>query len=383
MKDRTPFAVVAAIVGVLALLLLAPHDVLAQGVPGGGGSKGAKPAAIPGLALEPGTTVGAAGQFANLTIFPVYASLQEDIGEFTTLEAALEKKTAEVRELDEGESGPAASRHRRGGDGAQVGTLVIQNKGKVSILVLAGTVVKGGKQDRQIGQDFVVGAGKTIPVDAFCVEHGRWDATRDGAATGGKFGAMKTLANAQVRAAGQYEKNQSEVWSNVSKTNQANKKSAASGTLTATLDDPEIGKQRADLAGRLAGFLKAAPQESSVVGLAYAVDGKVRGVRWFMNHKLFEMHKDTLVNTAALEAITAQAEAKAASKPVATARAEPGSVVKFVTSVKDAAKTERRATKGENTNYYFDAKDGYGSSAEVKPSPAAKPKVITRDFLTK
>ena len=41
-------------------------------------------------------------------------------------------------------------------------TLVIENKGDVPIYVLAGTVVKGGKQDRQIGQDFIIEGKKTV-----------------------------------------------------------------------------------------------------------------------------------------------------------------------------------------------------------------------------
>src|SRR5439155_384601 len=95
----------------------------------------------------------------------------------------------------------AVSLPRRGEDddrapAARVNPLVIENPGKLPLLVLAGTVVRGGKQDRQIGADFVIEAGKTVPVDAFCVEHGRWDATRDGVATGGRFKSEKVLAQA-------------------------------------------------------------------------------------------------------------------------------------------------------------------------------------------
>ena len=121
----------------------------------------------------------------------------------------------------------------RGGGSAQVGKLAIQNKGQVPVYVLAGTIVKGGKQDRQIGQDFIIGAEETVPIDAFCVEHGRWNGTRDGKSTGGKFEAVKQLAHRDVRVAGQYKKDQSEVWSKVSKVNEANKKHSDSDSLLA------------------------------------------------------------------------------------------------------------------------------------------------------
>ncbi len=147
-------------------------------------------------------TVGAPAVFENLAVFPVFAARQEDIGDFTTLDAALEAKTAEVRELD------AAGADAETNGSAEVNKLVIENRGKLPVLVLAGTVVKGGRQDRQIGADFVIEAGRTVPVDAFCVEHGRWNATRDGVETGGRFKSERVLAQADVRAAGQYEQDQ-------------------------------------------------------------------------------------------------------------------------------------------------------------------------------
>ena len=58
---------------------------------------------------------------------------------------------------------------------------------------------RGGKQDRQIAQDFVIGAKETVDVQAFCVEHGRWNPERDGKSTGGSFSASGMLAPSSVR----------------------------------------------------------------------------------------------------------------------------------------------------------------------------------------
>jgi hypothetical protein len=166
--------------------------------------------AVPGLPLFEDHTVGAPFVSGNLAVFPVYASVQEDVGEIVTLDEALEKGTAEVREV--GPEAVAGEQVRevqqRTGEGAVVNTLVIENRGKQPILVLAGTILKGGKQDRQVGRDFLVGANETEPVDAFCIEHNRWTTVRDGLATGGKFRAMKVLAVGEVRGAGQYEGDQ-------------------------------------------------------------------------------------------------------------------------------------------------------------------------------
>jgi hypothetical protein len=361
--------------------------------------------AVPGLALDPNHTVGAPRVVENLAVFPVYARTQEDIGDFMPLDQALAKGSAVVRELDAEPPPPsdlaardapvpeqaqmqqanAAPIQRVGhrGAGAQVNKLVIENKGELPILVLAGTVVKGGKQDRQIGQDFVVGARSTVPVDAFCVEHGRWTDRREGAATGGKFVTAPVLANDEVRAAGQYERNQSEVWAKVGKVNAATKKAAPSGTLMATLDDSEIKASRARLAGAARAGLDGAEQPGDVVGVAYAVDGDVRAVRFFLNAKMFRQYEDTLLQTAAVDAVTAQANAKGSGKPVADGAAKPEAVVDFVSKVATSDKHDERDTPAENVNEYRESEGGWSSKATMKPKGGKPAKAVTTDYLKK
>ncbi len=374
----------------------------------GVGAEGAGLRAVPGLPIDPGHTVGDPTILENLAVFPVYARAQEDIGDFLTLDSALAKGSAVVRELGpEADAVPLPDRaaneepaqqrspqaqlqnapiqrvaNRARGDGAQVNTLVIENKGELPILVLAGTVVKGGKQDRQIGQDFVVGARSTTPVDAFCVEHGRWTQTREGVATNGQFATAPTLANDEVRAAGQYERNQSQVWAKVGKVNAATKKASASGTLMATLDDADLKAARARLAGGARAHLDGVEAAGDVVGVAYAVDGEVRAVRFFLNAKMFRQYEQTLVETAAVDAVTAQATAKGAGKPVGSGEATAKAVVDFVTKV-GSGRREERDTAAENVNAYQFSDDGWSSQATMKPKAGKPAKAVTKDFLRK
>jgi hypothetical protein len=341
----------------LALLVLAvPQLAWAQGQikPG--------PKGVP---LQPGVTVGLGQAFANLTVFPVYARVQQQIGEFTTLDLAITSRKAQVRE-------------QKGG--ARVNQLVIENKGKQTILVLAGTVVKGGNQDRQVAQDFVISGNTTVPIDAFCVERGRWQGARKGKATGGKFTALDTLAHSKVRAAGQYKGNQAQVWAQVAFVNQANGKSSSSDTLAATLDDKQIKAKRNQLAKGIAAYVAKLPARDQVVGLAYAVNGKVRGVRWFMNRQLFEMHRATLVNTAIVEAMTGQALAKANPKQALAKPVAPTAVAKFVGEIAASKQRQARATKAANVNHYQIGKKGAGSRALLPAAPGAKPKAVTHDY---
>jgi hypothetical protein len=328
---------------------------------------------MPSVSDDRGVTVGVGRSFGELTVFPILTNDQEDLGAFVTLEQAIASKDAEVREAD------ASGR---------VNTLVIANKGDKSVFVLAGTLVKGGKQDRQIGQDFSVAPHETVPVDAYCVEPHRWNGTRAGVPTQNRFGTAKTLANSSIRAAGQYKKNQLEVWEKVGQVNAQNHKASPTGTLNATLDDAEITQQRAVLARQISDYLAQQPSARDIVGLAYAVEGKVRGVRWFANHDLFALYGEVLSNTAALESITA-VHGAAGTLRVNYVPPTPEMVTEFVDEIDHATTVEERPTQGENVNTYKESKSGYGSSAALKPNTgkappkAGKKSAISRDFTAK
>jgi hypothetical protein len=304
----------------------------------------------------------------NLVVYAVTSRAQIDVGPLITLDDALAQGAAEVREVD---------------GGGSVNTLVIENKGTVPIFVLAGTVVKGGKQDRQIGQDFVIDGKQTSQVDAFCVEHGRWNAQRQGQGTNGKFITSDVVATSKVRAAGQYKKDQSEVWSKVGESNAAHKKVSASDTFLASVDDAQIARDRAALAARIQGVIDGVTPAGNVVGVAYAVDGEVRGVRWFSHHKVLVMVEKKLANGIAQEAMTAKAEAAAAKRPPSSAPPPPpAAVAKFVNDVEREQIKEQRDTPAANTNDYKESSDAFGSSVMLKG--AGKPKApLTKDYTKK
>lgn len=343
---------------------------------------------VGGVALGDGLFVGPGRSYDNLTVFPILAKTQTDVGPVVSLHDALHQGDAEVRELGDGgqgahnQDGRVQQQGSLNGDGiqqqavgggAQVGKLAIENKGDVPVYVLAGTIVKGGKQDRQIGQDFIIGGKSTVPIDAFCVEHGRWNESRGGKSTGGKFTAVKQLANTDVRVAGQYKSDQNEVWSKVSAVNKANKKHSDSDSLLATADDATLKRERDALRRRILRDLDAVKPKGAVVGYAYAVGGEVHGVRWFAHHRVFSLFREVLVNTAIVDAITARAsgapkQAGAASAPL---------VAKFIRDARtQASAAEVRETSGKNQNEYAESKDAYQSTTtfEFDADAAAKPK---------
>src|SRR5262249_31324927 len=105
-------------------------------------------------------------------------------------------------------------RDTRRQSGAQVNTLVLVNNSKRPLILLAGEIVTGGKQDRVIGKDRLVPA-ESDPIDlgVFCVEPGRWTGTSE------KFNAFAPpMAQPGVRSKAMADKDQSKVWAEVGRT---------------------------------------------------------------------------------------------------------------------------------------------------------------------
>ncbi len=93
----------------------------------------------------------------SLTVFPVVASKSYSTGEFLTLDEGL--RSGEVVVTEYGNLRGLRRRHlvpAIQSDGAEVNRLVLVNNSKRPLLLLAGEIVTGGKQDRVIGKDRIV-----------------------------------------------------------------------------------------------------------------------------------------------------------------------------------------------------------------------------------
>jgi hypothetical protein len=152
--------------------------------------------------------------YENITIFPVVSSSTQDTSPFLTLDEGL--SSGEVIVSEQGAAGLARSRDGRPeavpqyNSGASVSQLVLINRSKRPLLLLAGELVSGGKQDRIIGKDRIVPVGsEPLPLDVFCVEHGRWTGVSS------QFVASKTIVHPSVREQAAVAQDQKEVWNAV------------------------------------------------------------------------------------------------------------------------------------------------------------------------
>jgi ARG/rhodanese/phosphatase superfamily protein len=148
--------------------------------------------------------------YENISVFPIVSLYGQDTSAFLTLEEGLASGDVVVRE--QGSEGLVRDRDDRpvpipqSGSGASVNQLVLINRSKRPLLLLAGELVSGGKQDRIIGKDRIVPAGASpLPLDVFCVEHGRWTGSS-------QFAAALTIVHPSVREKAAVDQKQTEVW---------------------------------------------------------------------------------------------------------------------------------------------------------------------------
>jgi hypothetical protein len=177
-----------------ALLLLAPQAKNAQ--------KGGAINTNQWRLLEP-------VRYENISVFPVVSRTPADTAGFATLDEALSGGQVVITE-----GGAEMIRRSRDGRpveipeqrGASVNQLVLINRGSKPLLLLAGEVVSGGKQDRIIGKDRIVPPGAApLSLDVFCVEAGRW--------TGGEqFSAARLMVHPSVREEAAITQEQAKVW---------------------------------------------------------------------------------------------------------------------------------------------------------------------------
>ncbi len=158
----------------------------------------------------------------NLLLFPVVrANGKTTPGmRFLTLDEGLKNGTVEVTEAGKvrglvrrRDNGPAIFAER---PGDQVNTLVLVNNSKQPLLLLAGEIVTGGKQDRVIAKDRIVPPDSDpIDLSVFCIEPGRWveSSPEFGASSKGSVGGF--MVQPSVRQQAMAAKNQQQVWDSV------------------------------------------------------------------------------------------------------------------------------------------------------------------------
>ncbi|MFQ5778196.1 MAG: ARPP-1 family domain-containing protein [Terriglobia bacterium] len=249
---------------------------------------------------------------SNLALFPVTADGGHDSSGYLTLDEGLRSGEVEITEL-----GAALLRRRPGArvpDRAQVNTLALVNHSKKALVLLAGEIVTGGKQDRVISKDRIVPPGaEPLPLDVFCVEPGRWH----GASLA--FNGKSVMAALRVRQKAAVAKNQQEVWAATDAVRQgavreidtpAARAGLARSSSYAELERSQEFKGRIDRASRdlqsdYERALRGALRGKDVVGVVVAINGEVVWADLFADSDLFRRYWSKLLRSYVVEAMSA------------------------------------------------------------------------------
>jgi hypothetical protein len=271
-------------------------------------------AKTPLTALSSGVTLEGPFTHENLSIYVVRGAAS-DARDYITLDEGLAARTVTVRE-----KGSAA-----GGDRAEVNELEIENRSDKWLFLQAGDIVKGGKQDRTIMTDLTLAPRSgPQPLEAFCVEHGRWVPSADGMAFRNNPGIV---AGASLKRAIQSEKDQSRVWQEVARTETraaaaaqvavgapaaAPPRMSDTGTYNAIAENRTVSTNRDAYVKAL---LPSIRKQTNAIGLVVAVNGKVTSADVYASPALFQRMSAKLLNSYALEGFLARSGSQNVTAP--------------------------------------------------------------------
>jgi hypothetical protein len=243
----------------------------------------------------------------NLSIFPIVGGPDYGTAQLITLDEGLRSGTVVVAEAGslKGLVRPGTPIPRQ--SGAEVNRLVLINNSDHPLLLLAGEVVTGGKQDRVIGVDRIV-PPKSGPIDlsVFCVEPGRWVASSE------HFGSMKSqMAQPSVRMPAMAERDQGSVWNGVAiaaggmarAAPQAAPAIHGTSSYAKVMENPEVEKKVASVAADYDSLLREL-RKVGAKGVVVAINGRITWADVFASTDLLEKYWQKLIRSYAADSLT-------------------------------------------------------------------------------
>ncbi|HEY1949780.1 MAG TPA: DUF6569 family protein [Bryobacteraceae bacterium] len=276
----------------------------------------------------------------NLTVFPVVAARVFDTSGFITLDegiasgqVVITERTGRANEfnqpdlnqrglvrprfyppsMDDGiwSERPPQLLER----GARVNELALTNHSDNPLLLLAGEIVMGGKQDRVVSRDRIIPAhSNPVALDVFCVEPHRWRETST------RFGVLgSSMAQPSVRFRAMADQDQQGVWNEVAKS----RASFAAGLATpqatviestssyaGAMQSEGVQRQLDSIVipmDRMFDKLRQQLRSKKAVGEVVALNGELVWVDVFASPSLLDKYWPKLIRSYAAEAFSLRA----------------------------------------------------------------------------
>lgn len=263
----------------------------------------------------------------NLTLFPVvgeasfktdrFLTLDEGVasGQVIVTERAQTPGLVRPRPIDPGiwreRLPPPVPPYPAPQRGASVNELALVNNSDRPLLLLAGEIVMGGKQDRIVARDRIVPAHSApVALGVFCVEPHRWSETS------ARFGALAfSMVQPSVRAKAMAAQDQQQVWNEVAKSRAAFATGLAAPQLRAleasssyagAVQQEGVKQQIDSIAGPIEQSYEKLIQRlraEKAVGAIVAINGQIIWADAFASQALLEKYWPKLIRSYAAEAI--------------------------------------------------------------------------------
>lgn len=221
--------------------------------------------------------VGQAAAHGGLLVFWLNAKEQAPALDVATLDEARKSGALLITERDQ----------------ATVPELVVENRGKTHVLLLAGAILIGGKQNRVLREDILLPPWSgPRAIGVFCVEQGRWNEGRK------DFESKGSFAQPALRSKLMERPDQGRVWDSVARSARAAEVPASpTGSYQAIYED---GKVQAHLSEVERGLTSRAPAPAH--GAAVFAETSLLGLDLFHAPSLFGREWPKLLRAHAVEA---------------------------------------------------------------------------------
>jgi hypothetical protein len=220
--------------------------------------------------------VGERRAHGGLTVFWLHAPAAASPFAIRTLDEARAKGGLVVTERDQ----------------AAVSGLVVENPGPVPVLILAGEILQGGKQNRLAVEDILVPARSgPLILPVYCVEQGRWQGAD------ARFTTREMLAAPKLREQMLAGSDQRQVWAEVNRYAERAAAPSATASYQAIPDKPEVQAKQKDVEAAIGATVAPGAQ-----GAAVFVGDTLAGLDLFSDGSLFAREWSKLLRASTIEA---------------------------------------------------------------------------------
>ncbi|MFI5264438.1 MAG: ARPP-1 family domain-containing protein [Candidatus Kapaibacterium sp.] len=231
--------------------------------------------------------------YKNLTIYIIRGKDHIPKRSYLTLEQAMERKLVTVFET------------------GSVNELALENlSDNEAIFIQSGDIVKGGRQDRTLAFDMIVPpkSGK-LPINSFCVEHGRWSG-RANESAGAFASSADMIPSKGIKLAAKYKNSQGDVWDKVAIAEGMLSTNAAGGAVLAPESSTslQLSIENKHVRDTTNGYLKklasAVDGKDDAIGFVFFINGKLNSADVYGSHDLFLRLWKKLLKASSTEAVS-------------------------------------------------------------------------------